>query len=104
MPLRAWGRRQGSLQQWRAAAAGGVDKQDASSPSPRSPADAPDFWENPAFDGLGQALQFAVPVLAAAALAVGLFAAKTYNGNATAYLVSARGEEAPAIIVPAASE
>ena len=63
--------------------------------------DAADFFEGDQWEWVGSVASIAVPVLIAAAVGVGLFAAKTYDTGADAVLLPATGEDRPALIAPA---
>lgn len=49
---------------------------------------------------LGSAAAVAVPALVLAAIAVGAFAAKTYDSGADSVLLPASAEDRPAVVVP----
>jgi hypothetical protein len=63
--------------------------------------DAADFFEGDRWEWLGSVSSLFVPILIAAAVGVGLFAAKTYDTGADAVLMPASGEDRPAMIGPA---
>ena len=58
-----------------------------------------DAFEGEAWEWVGTAASVAVPALALGAVAVGAFAAKTYDSGADALLLPASGEDRPAQIV-----
>ena len=55
------------------------DKPEGDAPRPDVTSDQPDFWESESFEFLGQISSFALPIFVVPALAVGFFAASTYN-------------------------
>ena len=59
-----------------------------------------DFFQGDSWEWLGSAAAVAVPVLLLAAVAVGAFAAKTYDSGADSVLLPASGEDRPAVVVP----
>ncbi len=63
--------------------------------------EAADFFEGDQWEWLGSVSSIIVPVLIAAAVGVGLFAAKTYDTGADAVLLQSTGEDRPALIAPA---
>ena len=76
---------------------GDIVESDGSLPEP----DAADFFEGDQWNWLGSASSIIVPVLIVAAIAVGVFAAKTYDTGADSVLQPAQGEDRPALIGPA---
>lgn len=51
-----------------------------------------DFWEGETWEAVGKIAYFALPALIALGVAVGLFAANTYNEGATVFLESAKSD------------
>ena len=74
---------------------GTIIESDAPLPDP----EAGDPFEGESWEWVGSAASVAVPVLALAAVAVGAFAAKTYDSGADAMLLPSTGEDRPAQIV-----
>ncbi|KAL4447968.1 hypothetical protein ABPG75_005187 [Micractinium tetrahymenae] len=88
-----------------AAAPGGKDGEELPPSLPRvaAPADVPDkdFWEGDQFNLLGDAASLLIPILAVAAVGVGIFASQTYNEGATVFLDAPKSAEDTARLVPA---
>lgn len=59
-------------------------------------AGGPDPFEGEAWEWVGTLTSIAVPLLTITAVAIGLFAAKTYDAGADGVLVPASGEDRPA--------
>lgn len=85
------------IPQRRASVLGDIVESKDSLPEP----DAADFFEGDQWQWLGSVTSIAVPILIAGAVAVGIFAAKTYDTGADAVLLPASGEDRPALIAPA---
>ena len=59
-----------------------------------------DFFQGDKWEWLGSAAAVAVPALVLAAVAVGAFAARTYDSGADSVLLPASAEDRPAVVVP----
>ena len=77
---------------------GDIVETTGTTPFPEPEAD--DFFQGESWEWLGSAAAVAVPALVLAAVAVGAFAAKTYDSGADSVLLPASGEDRPAVVVP----
>lgn len=58
-----------------------------------TPTTEADFWEGEQWESFGKIASFTLPVLAVLAVGVGLFAAQTYNQDATVFLESPKSAD-----------
>ena len=77
---------------------GDIVETTGTTPFPEPEAD--DFFQGDNWEWLGSAAAVAVPALVLAAVAVGAFAARTYDSGADSVLLPASGEDRPAVVVP----
>lgn len=59
------------------------------------------MWEGERFEVLGQIAAYLIPLIAVAAVAVGLFASSTYDEGATVFLDSPKYAEDTVKLIPA---
>lgn len=86
------------------AAAAGPEKQPQEQlPYTDRPADVPssDPWEGEQFEVVGKLASLAIPIIAAAAVGIGLFATSTYNEGATVFLDAPKSQQDSAKLIPA---
>ena len=77
---------------------GDIVETTGNSPLPEPESD--DFFQGDKWEWLGSAAAVAVPALVLAAVAVGAFAARTYDSGADSVLLPASAEDRPAVVVP----
>ena len=77
---------------------GDIVETTGTTPFPEPEAD--DFFQGDHWEWLGSAAAVAVPALVLAAVAVGAYAARTYDSGADSVLLPASGEDRPAVVVP----
>lgn len=82
----------------RSSVLGDIVETTGATPLPEPESD--DFFQGDGWEWLGSAAAVAVPALVLAAVAVGAFAAKTYDSGADSVLLPSSAEDRPAVMVP----